>query len=309
MFFFPLYTDAEFRKLPWVTIMVCLLCFLIYCWEETSHARGKEDCEKFLSVYSQDDKATILGITHDIRYTPCGAMRMYTGFYKSPENREAFIQRVLNNNPLEVAGHTAEESWNKFVFLAGEFEHYGFTNVNFMLSYHKGSYNILQMISSVFAHADRSHLFFNLVFFWAFGCVVELIIGSRFFILLILSTAIIESIIFNSVYRNTGALMGLGLSGVCMCMMGALFTIHPKAKIKTFVWVLALVRVIPVSAYWFALWYVGWDLYDTYHPSTYDSTNHSAHLTGAFIGATFGLFYRWKLTHDEARKKPVSFYD
>ena len=103
--------------------------------------------------------------------------------------------------------------------------------------------------------------------------------------------------------------MGLGLSGVCMCMMGALFTIHPKAKIKTFVWVLALVRVIPVSAYWFALWYVGWDLYDTYHPSTYDSTNHSAHLTGAFIGATFGLFYRWKLTHDEARKKPVSFYD
>ena len=123
------------------------------------------------------------------------------------------------------------------------------------MSYHKGSYNILSMVSSVFAHADRSHLFFNLVFFWAFGCAVELVIGSRAFMMLILTTAIMESIVFNWVYKNTGAMMTLGLSGVCMCMMGALLTIHPRAQIKTFVWVLALVRVIPVPAYWFAIWY------------------------------------------------------
>lgn len=309
MFFFPLYTDAEFHKRPWVTITVCVLCFFIYCWEETNYDNSNEKCDQFLSAYSQDDRNIMQGIIRDTEYTPCGAMRVYNTFYKNPNEDKAFIKWELNNNSLEVAGHTAEESWNRFLFLADLFEEYGYTNVRLMLSYQRGSYNVLTMISSAFTHLDRSHLFFNLVFFWAFGCVVELIIGSRSFILLIISTAILECIIYSYVNRHAGAGTTLGLSGVCMCMMGALFTIHPRAKIRTFVWFLALIRVVPVSAYWFAIWYVGWDLYDTYYPSDYDNTNHSAHLTGSFVGATFGLIYRWKLTYDEARKKPVNFYN
>ena len=305
MFFFPLYTYAEFHKRPWVTIMVCVLCFLIYCWQETNKEQISYKCDKFLSVYSEDDISVIRGITHDIGITPCGAMLFYNTFYKNPDRSFLFNRDILNNNSLEIAGHTANDSWKKFVYIADNFERFGYTNVSFMLSYHKGSYNILQMISSVFSHSNRSHLFFNLVFFWAFGCVVELMVGSGKMIGLILSTAIAESILFN----YSGGLWTLGLSGVCMCMMGVLFTIHPRAQIKTFVWVLALVRVIPVSAFWFALWYIGWDIYDTYNPSADDNTNHSAHLTGAFIGAAYGLNYRWKLTHAKARSLPVSFYD
>ena len=92
-------------------------------------------------------------------------------------------------------------------------------------------------------------------------------------------------------------------------MMGALFAIHPTARIKTFFWLLHIVRVLPIPAYWFAIWYVGWNIHNARFAEPGDTTNYSAHLSGAFLGATFGMFYRLQLTERETRDKPVDFYD
>ena len=62
-------------------------------------------------------------------------------------------------------------------------------------------------------------------------------------------------------------------------------------------------RLVVLSKCWFAISYVGWDIYDARHVEPGDNTNHSAHLSGAFLGATFGLFYRLRLTEREAGKR------
>ena len=55
----------------------------------------------------------------------------------------------------------------------------------------------VQLITHMFMHANFEHLFFNLVCFWAFGCVVEMLVGCRWMMALIVSSAIFESIVFN----------------------------------------------------------------------------------------------------------------
>ncbi|HSC74935.1 MAG TPA: rhomboid family intramembrane serine protease [Pseudomonadales bacterium] len=310
MLLIPLHAHAELGKRPLVTMIVCVICVLVFFAQYVSRDRHDARCSQFIKTLSAEDKQIVDLLIDGNEYSGCYLFERVSAYggqsFPPAEFRHAEpdIAQILKS--IDVSEQVL---WDKLLLMTEKHDKAGISSLDDTLSYHYSSWNIFQMISSIFAHANFEHIFFNLVFFWAFGCAVEMLIGSRWMIILIIAAAIFESVIFNYAYQRGFANTTLGLSGVCMCMMGVLFAIYPKARIKTFFWFLNVVRVVPIPAYWFAIWYVGWDIYDARHMAPDDNTNHSAHLSGAFVGAVFGLFYRLNLTDREAREKPVDFYD
>ena len=162
-----------------------------------------------------------------------------------------------------------------------------------LLMYYPDSPNPLQMVTSGLIHADWSHLIGNMIFFFAFGAALEVLIGNtRLYLAIIVSITVVSALAFSLFTALFGsAYPTLGFSDVVFGMIGLSAFMMPRARIRAFVWVIFWVRVMFIPAWVLAVWYVGWNVYDLFVYGNDSGINIVSHVAGAFAGYFLGR--RW----------------
>lgn len=293
MLFFPYSADIHLGRLPIYTILISLLCIVIYF--------NQSDNEHELSQFSEQYCAQDWGRYHDLTMSKISK--------KDPHEVCVYIMisaqlsRDVPDYFQEIAEHSMpfdslnREDGHQFIIdqLNIRYNDYLAKAPSYETSdlwYYPDSYHIGRMISSSFAHGDWAHLAGNLFFFFAFAASVEIIVGYIFFPIIIITLAIGTSIAYSlATASNPEALPTLGLSGVVMGMIGLFIYFIPMEKIKCFFWFLLYVRVLFIPAWILASWYIGWDIYNLYHDDGTSNVNFVAHVSGALIGYLTGLIF------------------
>lgn len=145
-------------------------------------------------------------------------------------------------------------------------------------------------LTSVFLHANFSHLFFNMFALFFFGVHLERMIGRRAFAVLFL----LSGVLGNAGYMITTSnpfTPAIGASGAVFGVIGALAALAPTMLIFIY-------GVLPVPMILAA---VLWGLLDFAGLFTPSGIAHGAHLGGMFVGAAFGIYVRIKVMKDGSR--------
>lgn len=136
-------------------------------------------------------------------------------------------------------------------------------------------------VTSIFLHADTSHLFFNMLALLFFGTSLERMIGGRTFALLFISSGVVGNIGY-LLTAGDPYTPAIGASGAIYGLIGALATLRPFMIV--YVYGMVPLPMVAAAALWALL-----DLAGLFAPS---GVAHGAHLSGMLVGVAFGLYYR-----------------
>ncbi len=294
MLFFPYRVDIDLKRLPFITILISILCIFIYYQQSVSERAinnsASEYCQKkqsriFLLVVKKvtqsDDSQACIAILQSLQNNS----NPQNTINKLVDYASAFDSMSLIRSRELMVG-TLNKVYNDFKQQAPK-------SLTAKLMYDPATLSIDKMITSVFAHGSWLHLIGNLFFFYAFAASVEIILGSFSFLVVIIGVAIGTNLAYTVVaLADPYVLPTLGLSGVVMGMIGLFIFLIPLARIRCFFWFILIVRVFSVPAWMLALWYIGWDVYNLYTGDN-DSSNVNlvAHVSGAAIGVITGLIF------------------
>lgn len=147
-------------------------------------------------------------------------------------------------------------------------------------------------ITSMFMHANLTHIFFNMFVLLMFGPVLESRIGSNRFILIYFLAGIVGSIGYMITAPNP-LTPAVGASGAIYGIMGALAVLMPFAM----VWVGGFfpMPMIVAAIFWTFSEFLG-----LFVPS---GVARGAHLGGLFIGFLFGFYLRKQESKHTIRRK------
>jgi membrane associated rhomboid family serine protease len=148
---------------------------------------------------------------------------------------------------------------------------------------------IWRLLTSAFCHDRLSvwHILFNMLFLWWFGKTLEMMYGSREFLLFYLTAAVIAGLCFMGLQLITGDRVPcIGASGAVMAVLMLYAIYYPRHKILLFM-------LIPIEIRWLVALYVIFDLHPVLLALSGGGMNtgvaHAAHLGGL----AFGFLY-WK---------------
>ena len=132
-----------------------------------------------------------------------------------------------------------------------------------------------KLISYVFGHADANHIIGNLSFILLLGPIIEERYGTKYTLILILTTALITAILHILFFDN--GLMGA--SGIVF----ALIILSSLVNFKN--------KEIPITFILVALIFVGKEVMALFEG---DNISQFAHIIGGCIGAFFGFRFQPK---------------
>ena len=137
-------------------------------------------------------------------------------------------------------------------------------------------------ITSMFLHADISHLFFNMFALFIFGLALENEIGSKHFLIIYFIAGIAGSVGY-MITANNPTIPALGASGAIYGVMGSLSMLMPFMM----VWAMGMVPLpmIVMAFVWTLMEFLG-----IFNPGS--GIAHGAHLGGLFIGIVYGLILK-----------------
>lgn len=293
MFFFPYKADILLNRIPFLTIMVSILCLFIYGSQVSSSKKLFKSAENYCSeIKNKDFYLSIEKITGERSRQICMGILIEI---HSTDNQSAAIKRLAG----EASAFTSigEEEGRQYVVNALSEEYLKFSEfapetITSKLQYEPNSYNIFNMISSSFAHGSIFHLLGNLVFFFAFAATVEIVIRwyKYLFIMLFLSVGVSISYTV-SVMNVTDALPTIGLSGVVMGMIGLFTYLMPSINIRCILFFIFILRTVVIPAWVLAVIYIGWDIYELSQNGSNTEVNLVAHISGAIIGFLYGFIF------------------
>jgi len=115
----------------------------------------------------------------------------------------------------------------------------------------------LRILTSMFLHADITHIGGNMLYLWVFGDNIEDACGHLSFLLLYLLAGVAGSLAM-LLLEPTSTIPAIGTSGAISGVLGGYVLLYPKARIRTLVFGFILVRFILLPAYvlsgfWFLL--------------------------------------------------------
>lgn len=294
--FVPVKADFKLPRFPWLTTIVCVVCFGIFLkqvddWKEFEYA-----VYGFCSTARSDIAEMIFRqISNN---SPEACIKVMYGIANSDDAQATIDEMVSHMRPLK--GFSAEDSrYYVADMLSEELRNYRIRvpeHPDLGLAYYTHTWNPLTMITSAFAHGSWSHIIFNLFFFVAFASTIEVLIGPVAYIGLFLAVTL-----FTGVFSSVSALASgihfstLGLSGVVMGMMGLFAYLMPKGKIRCYYWIVIFFGSVAVPAWALALWYIGGDIYTLFANDDHGMVNVMAHVTGGIAGYLFGIVFLQKV--------------
>lgn len=295
MVFIPYKLDVSLYRIPFLTIVVCLISLAIFQSQQRSNTTFANRAMAYCQQATEPNLGAILRSVADTRDTGAACINTYMKLRKS-DDPEAMIAGMAGAASDQVFFRDSAEN---LAYLRGKLQR-GFQEFQAQvpkpltesLQYNPAQYSVVRMISSAFAHASWSHLLGNLFFFFIFASAVESALGSPHFAAAIVAMAVVSSLAYSYSVVAGEALPSIGLSGVAMGMMALLTTLLPRARIWCFFWFLLWVRRFTIPVMVVSLWYLGWNVYDLNHNDGSSHINYMAHVSGALAGIALGVLYR-----------------
>jgi membrane associated rhomboid family serine protease len=159
-------------------------------------------------------------------------------------------------------------------------------------------FHFFQYVTSLFMHANFSHILFNMIGLWMFGHLLENAYGTKRFLIFYIVSGIGASLIYQiwiSIiqYQHYGA--GLGFietmqlappGGLLVGASGAVYGIMMGAALlfpNTEMYFLGFMG-IPIKLKWIAVIYGGLELMNAYRQAPGDNVAHFAHIGGMIFG-------------------------
>ena len=150
-----------------------------------------------------------------------------------------------------------------------------------------------EWITGAFFHYGFMHLLGNMIFLWLFGMIVEGKLGVRRFLLLYLVLCVLKGcatqlLMLGEIGHSAG-----GASGVVYALMAISLVWAPKNEVEV-VWIFFIgmmgrgIRYFHISVFWFAVWYIGTDLFLAVLLDFRVSTP-VLHCLGAMVGFPIGV--------------------
>ncbi len=292
MFFFPYRVNLPLGRIPVITILIALLCILVYIKQQSTYNKIETVVETFCSQeHDRDFKITL----EKLKSPPINNCESLMYSIYSAENSDEIIQ-YLAKIARRVGGFSHQHSRDyihdtltkKYNKLSVELPRDPDRN----LAYQPGSYNVLNMLSSQFAHADLGHLLGNLLFFFAFAASIEIVLGSIVFIFIGIGLSVITSLAYSlSTMGDAAALPTIGLSGMVMGMIGLFNYLMPSTHIRCLFIFIIYFRTFLIPAWLLASWYIGWDMYELFVSKPETNVNLVAHVSGAMAGYFSGVLF------------------
>jgi membrane associated rhomboid family serine protease len=166
-------------------------------------------------------------------------------------------------------------------------------------AYDPRSWHVGHMVSAAFLHADLSHLFGNLFFFYCFSSTIEKEITFKGYVIIFLVFAVVTHVSYSLMTKVF--VPSLGLSGVVWGFMGLFLGRFPFQKVECFVWFLWVIRRVNVPALLFVLAFL---VMDVFAFQRHDSNvNHFAHFSGFLSG--LGMIGFWSLLERDVKPRPA----
>jgi len=138
-------------------------------------------------------------------------------------------------------------------------------------------------VTSIFLHADFTHLFFNMFALLMFGIYLEGKISKKSYILIFLLSGIFGSLGY-MITATDSTIPAIGASGSIYGIMGCLAILMPYA--------IVYVSGMPMPMIAAAFFWAVMELLGVFAPT--GNIAHGAHLFGLFIGIFFGIYFKWK---------------
>lgn len=294
MFFLPYKLDSDLNRIPYITLLICLVSSLIFWNQYRQDTQYSEGVDQFCNGSIQrNDLILIRKISHKETGNLC--KDLFESIRHAPAPKEKLNELALQADPIGSFANDEDDYYYRLTRLEELYRQYEHTvpkNLTDKLAYDPKEMDPVKMLTSTFSHGDLLHLLGNLLIFYIFSSSVELLFGtllySGFIVLATVGTSLAYSY---SMIGVEDALPTIGLSGVVMASVAALAVILPTARIRCFFWFFFFFKIFRIPALLLALWYIGWDVYDMYLYGADSPINYVAHLSGAGLGAAFGLLF------------------
>jgi len=148
--------------------------------------------------------------------------------------------------------------------------------------------HIWQLLTAAFLHDGLLHLFWNMLFLWMVGRDMEALYGTRNFVALYVSAAIVSTLgwaLLDRYYGNESRMVGA--SGAVMAVIVVYALYHPRREILFFM-------VVPVEMWLLVTIYILSDAWQLLMPDKNSRIAVAAHLSGAAYGYLYKQFdLRW----------------
>ena len=294
MFFLPYRLDARRRGIPFLTILICLLCIFVYWQQYSADRHYYESIERFCQYdLSKREVAWLNRVPSKFEGNRCAPV---LETIRDSEDAAAEIKRLariakpikLYDSKRENIRHVERELGSIY----RKFERDVPRHLTSDLAYDPKEWDVVRMVTATFSHGSTMHLAGNLLFFYIFAASIEIVFGGLVFLLFIVLTTFGTSVAYSLAMAGVDtALPTVGLSGVVMASVAALGIMLPSIRIRCIFWFFVIFRILRVPALLLALWYIGWDIYEMQRNDNTSYINYVAHISGAFIGALFGAYY------------------
>ena len=281
--FIPFRASIKTTRLPVMTLVVAVVCLLVY-WAQHRNIQRIEQSAVTFCANDEVAQPILRGQQLLFSFTEPDCPGVLTHFYlRADTDRHLALhqQRITEAGDSEAA-EALERHYRAFAAQAPGF-------LTQRLWHNSGSWNPLRLLTSVISHGGWDHVIGNLFFFIAFGMVVETVIGPVLFLLVFLAMALGSGALENMITVTREGQASLGLSGVVMSVMALAAWFAPRVKIRFFFFYFLFFGVISWPLWAVAGWYVFWNLWNQHFWGNVSHVNYVAHLAGAVVGLVLGL--------------------
>jgi membrane associated rhomboid family serine protease len=298
--FVPIRPDFRLTRFPWLTSAICVACMLVFSGQLLDRYEYDEAVRSFCDKPRSRIEVMVLGEIHaDNQLIYCDDIAFI--IVNAPVEQRALDQLMHALDP--IAGFDAAET-RQFVtgMLRDEANAYRRmvpADPHDGIAYYSESWNPLTMLTSTFAHGGWAHIVFNLLFFFAFGTMVEMLISRLAYAGLFLTVALACGIFTSlSATMNGEHVSSVGLSGIVMGMIGLSAFLLPRGRVRCYYWFLILFGSVAVPVWALALWYLGGDIYALFVYDDHGTINIMAHVAGGIGGYAFGALFLKRARRD-----------
>ncbi len=294
MLFLPYSTELRFNKRPVISYSITLICILVFYFQMTNasdveHATV-EYCDSIHATRTPLNQFDLLALNFD----QCFDLISYLHYYGE---RGAFEE--LDTYPEKSRKQSISKQDHDVIVdkIKAHYQRFSLTApavLDNRLMYFPDSWNPWTMVTSSLAHADYTHIIFNLIFFLAFAPAVEILINNRIrFSAVLLALMFVTGIAYSlsTIIFNEEPIPTLGLSGVVMGMIGLAAYMMPRARIRVLFWFIIIIKRLYIPVWMLALWYIGWDTWEMLTSEDYGGINLVSHVSGGFAGYMLGMLW------------------
>lgn len=198
--FLPYKVDGDFSRLPFVTIVIMLICIAVFIQQNESNSEFQRAAISFCNDPHSIDRSTMIvlrTLQHGEKAHPCS---VFFEIRKASASEEAIHKLAEEAKPMHLFQNRSDEIQYVYDVLSGAYRNFERSlprNLTEDLQYSPQQLKLKRMITSALSHASWGHLIGNLFGFYAFAAAIEVVIGSLLFIPAMVLMAVVSSIAYS----------------------------------------------------------------------------------------------------------------